>query len=70
MANVLKGMSIHLVDGDTDLQREFQTWSWDEDKTGKLLPRPKDGNDHYVDATIMLMHDYRGPVAPITFVRG
>jgi phage terminase large subunit len=70
MANVLKGMTIHLVDGDTDLQRDFQTWSWDEDKTGKLLPRPKDGNDHYMDATIMLMHDYRGPVAPISFIRG
>lgn len=60
MANILKGMKIHLIDGDTDLQREFGTWSWDEDKTGKLLPRPKDGNDHYMDALIMLMHDYRG----------
>ena len=60
MANVLKSIIIHLVDGDTDLQREVAIWSWDEDKTGKLLPRPKDGNDHYIDAIIMLMHDYRG----------
>ncbi len=61
VAKILQGMVIHLVDGDTDLQREFSTWCWDEDKTGKLLPRPKDGNDHYVDALIMLMHEYRGP---------
>ena len=60
MAQILQGMTIHLVDGDIDLQREFSTWSWDEDKTGKLLPRPRDGNDHYMDALVMLMHDYRG----------
>jgi len=60
MAKILQGMTIHLIDGDTDLQREFGVWSWDEDKTGKLLPRPKDGNDHYMDSIIMLMHDYRG----------
>lgn len=60
MANILNGMKIHLIAGDTDLEREVSTWCWDEDKTGKLLPRPKDGNDHYIDAIIMLMHNYRG----------
>lgn len=60
VANILRGYKIHLIDGDTDLQREFSTWSWDEDKTGKLLPRPKDGNDHYIDALIMLIHEHRG----------
>lgn len=61
VAKILQGMKIHLLDGDTDLQREFSTWCWDEDKTGKLLPRPKDGNDHYMDAIIMMIHEYRGP---------
>lgn len=70
MANILQGMAIHVIDGDTDLQREISTWSWDEDKTGKILPRVKDGNDHYMDAMVMLMHEYRGPVEPIHFVRG
>lgn len=60
IAKVLQGMKIHLISGDTDLQREFSVWSWDEDKTGKLLPKPKDGNDHYIDALIMLIHEYRG----------
>lgn len=60
MANILQGMRIHVVAGSTDLQRELSTWSWDEDKTGKLLPRPKDGNDHAIDALIMLLHDWRG----------
>lgn len=60
IAKILQGMIIHLIDGDTDLQREFSTWSWDEDKTGKLLPNPQDGNDHYIDSTIMMIHEYRG----------
>lgn len=60
MANIMQGMKIHLVAGDIDLQREYSTWSWDEDKTGRLLPRVKDGNDHYIDATIMVLYDSRG----------
>lgn len=60
MANILKGMTIHVVDGDTDLQREIAVWSWDTDKTGELLPKLKDGDDHYMDSLVMLMHDYRG----------
>lgn len=60
IAKQLQGVNIHLIEGDTDLLREFSTWSWDEDKTGKLLPRPKDGEDHYMDALVMLWHEYRG----------
>lgn len=67
MANNLKSYRIHLVAGDTDLQREFGTWSWEKDKNGKDLPRPADGNDHYMDAVIMRMHEYRGTVKPINF---
>lgn len=61
MALVLQGYTIHIISGSNDLKREVQTWSWDEDKTGKLLPVPRDGNDHLIDAMIMLMHTYRGP---------
>lgn len=60
MAQILQGYNIHLIAGDTDLQREFQTWSWAEDKNGKLLPKPKDGNDHYIDALVMLCHETLG----------
>lgn len=60
MALVLQGYTIHIISGSNDLKREIQTWSWDEDKTGKLLPVPRDGNDHLIDAMIMLMHTYRG----------
>ncbi len=53
VVNVLQGYDIHLLDGDTDLQREFSTYSWQRDKTGKQLPKLQDGNDHYIDALIM-----------------
>jgi len=67
MVNVLSAYKIHLIDGDTDLQREFQTFSWAEDKTGKLLPKPKDGNDHYIDAFIMLCHERIGVTSNIVY---
>jgi phage terminase large subunit len=67
MANILNGYKIHLIAGDMDLQREFSTWSWDEDKTGKLLPRPKDGNDHYIDAFIMLCHERIGRKSSVLY---
>jgi phage terminase large subunit len=67
MANILMGYKIHLIDGDTDLQREFSTWCWDEDKTGKLLPRPKDGNDHYMDALIMLCSEKLGNGSSVVY---
>ena len=60
MVNVLKSYKIHLVEGDIDLQREFSTWSWQKDKTGKDLPKVQDGNDHYIDAFIMLAHERIG----------
>jgi phage terminase large subunit len=53
VVQVLQGYAIHLLDGDTDLQREFSTYSWQRDKTGKQLPKLQDGNDHYIDALIM-----------------
>lgn len=60
MALVLQGYKLHLCQGSTNLKREIQTWSWDEDKNGNLLPVPRDGNDHLCDPLVMVMHDYRG----------
>ena len=60
MAHVLQGYKIHICQGSTNLKREIQTWSWDEDKNGHLLPVPRDGNDHLCDPLVMVMHDYRG----------
>lgn len=58
VANRLKSYKIHLIEGDTDLIREFSTYSWARDKNGKQLPKLQDGDDHGIDATIMLIHDY------------
>lgn len=60
MANVLQGYKIHIVAGDGDLKKEISTWSWDEDKNGKLIPKLRDGGDHYMDCLVMLLHDYKG----------
>ena len=60
MVNELRGYNIHLIEGDIDLQKEFSTYSWARDKQGKQLPKVQDGNDHYIDAFIMLMHDRKG----------
>jgi len=74
MANVLRSYKIHLLAGDTDLQREFSTWSWAKDKNGKDIPKPADGEDHYIDAMIMLLYTkgYHGAdkmhVADISFL--
>jgi phage terminase large subunit len=58
LVNRIRGFKIHLVAGDVDLQREFSTYSWSRDKNGKTLPKLQDGDDHYMDAFIMRMHDY------------
>ena len=57
--NVLKGFEILIVEGDIDLQREISTYAWQQDKTGKPLPKPQDGNDHYMDCLTMFWYDYK-----------
>lgn len=58
MVNVLKGYKIHVVTGDTDLQREFSTYSWAKNSKGEYVNPPKlqDGDDHYMDAFIMITY--------------
>ncbi len=58
LVNRIRSFKLHLVEGDTDLQREFSTYSWSRDKNNKQLPKLQDGDDHYIDAFIMRMHDY------------
>lgn len=51
-ARWLQSKRIYVVEGSTNLLRELASWSWDRDRSGNLLPRPADGDDHTVDATI------------------
>ena len=67
VVQVLQGFTIHLIDGDIDLQREFSTYSWMKDKTGKQLPKLQDGNDHYIDALIMYANKYLGKNRKVSY---
>lgn len=58
LVNRIRSFKIHLIEGDTDLIREFSTYAWSRDKYGKQLPKLQDGDDHYIDAAIMRLHDY------------
>jgi phage terminase large subunit len=57
---VLQGYKIKVLSGDIDLQREISTYSWATDKEEKQLPKPQDGNDHYMDCLSMFWHDHKG----------
>lgn len=57
VVNRLLGYRIHLIEGDTDLIREFSTYAWSKDKSGKPLPKLQDGDDHGIDCIIMLMSE-------------
>jgi phage terminase large subunit len=57
--NVLRGYKIHVLSGDIDLHREISTYAWQKDKNDKPLPKPQDGNDHYMDCLSMFWHEYK-----------
>lgn len=63
VATRLQGYNIHLLEGDTDMIREFSTYAWARDKNGKQLPKLQDGDDHTIDAVIMRMHEYSGQIS-------
>lgn len=67
VVQIMQGYNIHLVDGDTDLQREFSTYSWQKDKTGRQIPKLQDGNDHYIDAVIMYCHEKLGDGTSVVY---
>jgi phage terminase large subunit len=67
MVNIMQAYKIHLLDGDIDLQREFQTYSWQQDKAGNQIPKLQDGNDHYIDAVIMYCHEKLGGISSVVY---
>jgi phage terminase large subunit len=68
VATRLQGYTIHLIEGDTDAIKEFSTYSWARDKNGKQLPKLQDGDDHFIDALIMRMHEYTGDVSMLDVI--
>jgi phage terminase large subunit len=53
-ANQLQAYKIHIIDGSTDVVREFSTLAWARDKNEHPLPKLQDGDDHSTDCLEML----------------
>lgn len=51
-AQFLRSHSIHVVQGSTNLIKEFATWSWKRDRQGNVQPEPEDTHNHLIDAGI------------------
>jgi phage terminase large subunit len=67
VVQIMQSYKIHLIEGDTDLQREFSTYSWQKDKAGRQIPKLQDGNDHYIDAAIMYCHEKLGALSCVVY---
>ena len=48
----LQGKHIHILSGSTNMIKEIGGWTWDFDRQGNQMPKPKDGDDHTCDALI------------------
>lgn len=48
--DLLKRYRIHVTKDSNNLIQEIRNYRWREDKTGKLLNVPVDGNDHLIDS--------------------
>lgn len=48
--DLLKRYNIHITKRSSNLIQEIRNYRWAEDKTGKLINKPIDGNDHLIDA--------------------
>jgi phage terminase large subunit len=59
MAKVLQGYEILILDSqyNNEIRSEFSTWSWMKDNNGNQLPKPTDGNDHFIDSVVMRLHN-------------
>jgi phage terminase large subunit len=57
---VIQGYKIHIIEGDINLQREISTYAYQRDKEDRQLPKPQDGNDHYMDCLTMFMRNKKG----------
>lgn len=47
----LKRHTLYVVEGSTNMEKEFQNYKWKEDKNGQLLRDPVDKWNHAIDAT-------------------
>jgi phage terminase large subunit len=58
-AMVLQGYELRIISTqfDNKIRQQLSTWAWQKDKNGNQLPKPTDGNDHFIDAIIYLMRD-------------
>ena len=56
----LQGYQIHVTKDSTDVIKEISTYSWARDKNGKQLPKLQDGDDHSLDAWVMVMSEHTG----------
>ncbi len=65
VVNRLLGYKIHLV-RDVDLIREFSTYAWAKDRSGKPLPKLQDGDDHAIDSLIMRFREWENK--PLVFL--
>ena len=48
--DLLKRYTLNLVSSSDNLVREFRSYKWKEDKSGKLTNQPEDANNHLIDS--------------------
>lgn len=53
----LSQWSIVIDPGCEEMAREFSLYSWQEDRNGNFLPRPKDENNHLIDSIFYAVGD-------------
>ena len=59
----LQGQTIHCLEDSPDVRRELGTWSWNQDRDGRVLPVVADGNDHCVDSLIYRVYRHPGAIS-------
>ena len=48
--------------------KEIERYSWDEDENGKKIAKPKDGDDHFIQAMFYALNDVMEKVKPTEFL--
>ncbi len=52
----------------TEFIKEIERYSWDEDDNGKKIAKPKDGDDHFIQALFYALNDVMEKVKPTEFM--
>jgi phage terminase large subunit len=60
--NAMKEYKLHVTPNSVNLQREFSSYSWKQDKNGNWLREPVDFYNHGIDAIL----DYNEGTCPLT----